>query len=108
MPRSDFCFKDEWLVGLLHGRSGVTDERLEEWREEQAPFLSQKLIDAGILTFPEIAEIKRRLSHDYASTRSQTNECRRRSIRRLQPRAATHMAVRRRLRHWFMRSILVT
>ena len=59
MPGSDFRFKDEWLASLLRGRPGISEEHVAEWRLEQAPFLSQKLIDTGMLTFSQIADVVR-------------------------------------------------
>ncbi len=50
-------FKDEWLVRLVEGTTGIPAERIEQWRADKAPYLSQALLDADALTFAQLAEI---------------------------------------------------
>lgn len=50
-------FKDEWLVRLISARSGITTERTEEFRAQGRRYLSQALVDAGLMCFDEIGKI---------------------------------------------------
>ncbi len=50
-------FKDEWLVQLIEREVALPPGRVDQWRSQQAPFISQQLLDTGILTFTQLAEI---------------------------------------------------
>ena len=50
-------FKDEWLVGLVERATMLPPGRIDQWRAEKAPYLSQQLLDSGVLSFAQLAEI---------------------------------------------------
>jgi type IV pilus assembly protein PilB len=50
-------FKDEWLVRLITSLPEVAPERIEEFRTQGRRYLSQALVDAGLLSFEQIGRI---------------------------------------------------
>lgn len=62
MAAATHRFKDEWLVRLVEGMAGIPAERIEHWRADKAPYLSQALLDADALTFAQLAEV---ISHAF-------------------------------------------
>lgn len=52
-------FADEWLVRLVSRLPDAPMAQIERWRDEGQTFLSQALLDAGILTFDMLAALIR-------------------------------------------------
>jgi type IV pilus assembly protein PilB len=59
MTASTHRFRDEWLVRLVEGTAGIPAERIEQWRTQQASYLSQAILDADAMTFAQLAEVIR-------------------------------------------------
>lgn len=52
-------FQDEWLLGLVRKLPDPPLELVERWRSERRPYLSQALLDAGVLSFDMLAALIR-------------------------------------------------
>jgi type IV pilus assembly protein PilB len=52
-------FRDEWLLRLVAQLPDAPLAQVERWREERREFVSQALMDAGVLSFEMIADLVR-------------------------------------------------
>jgi type IV pilus assembly protein PilB len=52
-------FVDEWLLALVRKLPDAPLAPIEEWRQQRRPYLSQALLDAGILSFDMLAGLIR-------------------------------------------------